>query len=821
MRPHKFVLPKETTKNKSSKDISFDVFKKEVLSDYKCAIESRKASLRGRKEVLSGKAKFGIFGDGKEVAQLAMAKHFKNGDFRSGYYRDQTFMMAAGLLTVQEFFAQLYAHPDIDAEPSSAGRQMNAHSGTRSLNLDGTFKDLTKIKNSSSDMSPTGSQMPRLLGLAYASKLYRNNENLKTKNGFSVNGNEVAFGTIGDASTSEGLFFETVNAAGVLQVPMVLSVWDDDHGISVSKKLQTTKESISELMKGFQRDPNRIKAGENGEGYEIYRVKGWDYPKLCETYDEAVGIARTKHIPVLIHVEEMTQPQGHSTSGSHERYKSKERLQWEDDMDCIAKMREWILGVAIGTEKELDEIEEAAEEYVKTGQKAAWAAFQEPIKAEREEVSAMITDIAVQSTHKSLVEKIANDLNANTTVDRMMLVEAIKKSLRIVRNESIPQSQLLADWLSESKIANYERYNSFLHSHSTKSALKVKSVAPSYSADGNMQDGRIILRDNFDAILEKHPEVLVFGEDTGKIGGVNQGLEGLQDKYGDLRVFDTGIRETTIIGQAIGLAMRGFRPIAEIQYLDYLLYAIQITSDDLATVQYRTKGGQKAPVIIRTRGHRLEGIWHSGSPMGMVINSLRGVYVCCPRNMTQAAGFYNTLLAGDDPGIVIESLNGYRLKEDVPTNLGDFRVQLGVPEVIVAGEDVTLVTYGSMVRMVEAAAKQLSEVGISAEVIDVQTLLPFDVNNSIVESVKKTNRIVFIDEDVPGGASAFMMQNVLEEQDGFQYLDSAPKTLTAREHRPAYGSDGDYFSKPSIEDIFDSAYTLMNEVDPAKYPKLY
>jgi len=821
LKPHKSVLPKETTKKKSANAISFDTFKKEVLSDYQYALESRKASLLGRKEVLSGKAKFGIFGDGKEVAQLAMAKHFKNGDFRSGYYRDQTFMMAAGLLTAREFFAQLYANPDLDAEPASGGRQMNAHTATRSLNLDGTFKDLTKMKNSSADMSPTGSQMPRLLGLAYASKFYRDNKYLESNSGFSVNGNEVAFGTIGDASTSEGLFFETINAAGVLQVPMVVSVWDDGHGISVSKKLQTTKESISELLKGFQRDPDRTKDGENGAGLEIFRVKGWDYPALCETYNKAVGIARENHIPVLIHVEEMTQPQGHSTSGSHERYKSKERLQWEKEMDCIAKMKEWIISSAIGTEKELNDIEGKAEEHVKEEQKAAWSAFQVPIKAEIEEVTTIITQIAAQSTHKSFVDKIAGDLKLNNSVDRAMLMVAIKKSLRIVRSESIPQSQLLADWLSESKIANYERYNTFLHSHSTKSALKVRAITPTYEANSNLQDGRITLRDNFDAILTKYREVVVFGEDSGKIGGVNQGLEGLQDKYGVLRVFDTGIRETTIIGQAIGLAMRGLRPIAEIQYLDYLLYAIQIASDDLATLQYRTKGGQKAPVIIRTRGHRLEGVWHSGSPMGMIINSLRGIYVCCPRNMTQAAGFYNTLLAGDDPGIVIESLNGYRLKEDVPTNLGEFRVQLGIPEVIVQGEDVTLVTYGSMVRMVEAAARELTEVGISVEVIDVQTLLPFDINNSIVDSVRKTNRVVFIDEDVPGGATAFMMQKVLEEQGGFQHLDSPPKTLTAREHRPAYGTDGDYFSKPSIEDIFDSAYTLMNEVDPAKYPKLY
>lgn len=803
------------------KDIAFEEFKEEVLSDFRIAIESRETSLLGRKEVLSGKAKFGIFGDGKEVAQLAMARHFKEGDFRSGYYRDQTFMMASGLLTIRQFFAQLYAHPDIDADPASGGRQMNAHSATRILNLDGTFKDLTKLKNSSADLSPTGSQMPRLLGLAYASKFYRDNEGLEQHKGFSINGNEVAFGTIGDASTSEGLFFETVNAAGVLQVPMVLSVWDDGHGISVSKKYQTTKESISELMKGFQRDPARTEAGENGDGFEIFNVYGWDYPSLCETYEKAVDIARSKHIPVLIHVEEMTQPQGHSTSGSHERYKSKKRLTWESEMDCIVKMRAWILSSTIAEEKDLVKIEKDAKELVKTEQMAAWSLFQKPIKEEIEEVAVLIDNIGSQSANKMLIDKELKELKSNITVDRTMLMETIRKSLRIVRNESIPQSQLLADWLTESNITNNKRYNSFLHSNSSKSAIKVKPVAPTYDTDASMQDGRIIIRDNFDALLGKIPEVMVFGEDAGKIGGVNQGLEGLQEKYGDLRVFDTGIRETTIIGQAIGLALRGLRPIAEIQYLDYLLYALQICSDDLATLQYRTKGGQKAPVIIRTRGHRLEGIWHTGSPLGMIINSLRGIYICCPRNMTQAAGFYNTLLAGDDPGMVIESLNGYRLKEKVPNNLGEFRIPLGVPEVLNEGTDVTLVTYGSLVRMVEDAAKQLAEVDISAEVIDVQTLLPFDVNHSILESVKKTNRIVFIDEDVPGGASAFMLQKVIEEQGAFQYLDSAPKTLTATEHLSPYGSDGDYFSKPSVEDIFDSAYNLMNEVDPAKFPKLY
>ncbi|HIA37555.1 MAG TPA: transketolase [Flavobacteriales bacterium] len=813
-------MSKESKNTKNPDNISFSKFKEEVLNDLHIACESREASLLGRKEVLTGKAKFGIFGDGKEVAQLAMAKHFKSGDFRAGYYRDQTFMMASGLLTVQEFFAQLYGHPDIDADPSSGGRQMNAHAATRSLNLDGSWKDLTKIKNSSSDASPTGSQMPRLLGLAYASKFYRNNSGLKGHTGFSNNGDEVAFGTIGDASTSEGLFFETFNAAGVLQVPMVLSVWDDDYGISVSKKHQTTKESISEVLKGFQRDEKRIKAGKNGDGFEIFKVKGWDYASLCETYERAVNISRKRHIPVLIHVEEITQPQGHSTSGSHERYKSKERLKWEDDFDCIKKMKEWILSSAIATQDDINKIEGEALEAVKAYQKEAWKKFQDPIKEEVKEVSGILDAIIGQSEYGAAITEIKSELNAKSSQERKYVMEAVKKALRIIRHESLPSAQLLFDWLGESKLANYERYNSFLYSHSTNSALSVKPINPTYAEDAEMVDGRIILRDNFDALLAKRPELMVFGEDAGKIGGVNQGLEGLQLKYGELRVFDTGIRETTIIGQAIGLALRGLRPIAEIQYLDYLLYGLQTTSDDLATLHYRTKGGQKAPVIIRTRGHRLEGIWHSGSPLGMIINSLRGMFICCPRNMTQAAGFYNTLLNSDDPGMVIESLNGYRIKEKMPNNLAEYKIPLGIPEVITEGTDVTLVTYGSMVRMAEQVVKDLADTGVSAELIDVQTLLPFDINNSILKSVKKTNRIIFTDEDVPGGASAFMLQKVIEEQGAYTYLDSAPKTLCAHEHRTAYGSDGDYFSKPNNEDIFDAVYQMMHEADPLKFPRL-
>ena len=798
----------------SNGEITFDQLKVRILNDFRIANESRQASLLGRKEVLSGKAKFGIFGDGKEVAQIAMAKQFRIGDFRSGYYRDQTFMLATGLLTIQEFFAQLYAHPDTTAEPASGGRQMNAHGGTRMLNEDGSWKDLTASKNSSSDLSPTGSQMPRLLGLAYASKFYRNNKELAGHKGFSKEGNEIAFGTIGDASTSEGMFFETFNAAGVLQVPMLLSVWDDGHGISVAKKLQTTKEDISEVLKGFQRNAD-------SSGYEMFKVMGWDYAELCDTYEKAAKISREMHIPVLVHVDEMTQPQGHSTSGSHERYKSKERLQWEDDFDCIAKMRSWILKAAIASEKELADIEEQAVDAVKKSQKLAWNAFLEPIKEEVAEVMPLMNSIAEKSANRALVDKIVRELAANPSPDRKDTLTSAKKILRIARHESISESQLLADWIQQSTVANYDRFNTFLYSNSNDSAMNIKELAPAYNDKAKMEDGRLVLRENFDSILSNRPEVLIFGEDAGQIGGVNQGLEGLQEKYGSLRVFDTGIRETTIIGQAIGLALRGLRPIAEIQYLDYLLYALQILSDDLATVQYRTKGGQKAPVIIRTRGHRLEGIWHSGSPMGMIINSIRGIYVCVPRNMTQAAGFYNTLLASDEPGLVIESLNGYRLKEQMPTNLGEFKIPLGVPQILREGTDVTVVTYGSMVRMVEQAAKQLAEVEISIEVIDVQTLLPFDIHSSIVESLKKTNRVVFIDEDVPGGASAYMMQKVLEEQGGFYHLDTAPKTLTAHDHRPAYGSDGDYFSKPNLEDIFDAVYSIMNDTDPSKYPTLY
>lgn len=800
----------KTAKENTMQKLSFEEFKKTILNDYRVANESREASLLGRREVLTGKAKFGIFGDGKEVAQIAMARVFMAGDFRSGYYRDQTFMFATDNLTLEQWFAGLYAHADVHADPTSAGRQMGGHYATRSLNPDGSWKDLTKIKNSSADISPTGGQMPRLLGLALASKFYRNNPNLEGQEFklFSNGGNEVAFGTIGDASTSEGMFWETINAAGVLQVPMIISVWDDGHGISVPKKYQTTKEDISEVLKGFQRD-------ENKRGYEILKTKGWDFAHLCETYEKAAKIAREEHIPVLVHVDEMTQPQGHSTSGSHERYKSKERLQWESDFDPIKKMREWILNSAITTSEELDQIEINAKQRVRDAKNNAWKAFNAPIKEETSTLLALLNEI-----NNPAINELIGELKSAIDPSRREIMSIARRSIWEIK-ENTETKQKLSAWILENLSENSERYSSSLYSESDFAVLKANVVPIEYPTEEKMIDGREVLRENFDAILEKYPAVHIFGEDAGKIGGVNQGLEGLQKKYGEHRVFDTGIRECTIIGQAIGIAMRGLRPIAEIQYLDYLLYALQIMSDDLATVQYRTKGGQKAPVIIRTRGHRLEGIWHSGSPMGMIINAIRGIYVCVPRSMTIAAGFYNTLLTSDEPALVIEPLNSYRLKEKAPSNFGEFKLPLGIPEILKQGNDVTLVTYGSNCRIAMEAAAHLEKKNISVEVIDVQTLLPFDIHHSIVESLKKTNRIVFLDEDVPGGSTAFMMQKVLEEQGGYNYLDTEPKTITSKEHRPAYGSDGDYFSKPNIEDIVEAIYKLMHESNPANYPALY
>ena len=800
------------TKANAKKDLSFEDFKKEVLNDYHIAVTSRECSLLGRREVLTGKAKFGIFGDGKEVPQLAMAKAFKNGDFRSGYYRDQTFMMAIGELTMQQFFSGLYANTDLAEEPMSAGRQMGGHFATHSLDANGNWKNLTQQKNSSSDISPTAGQMPRLLGLAQASKIYRNVKGIDTTN-FSVEGNEVAWGTIGNASTSEGLFFETINAAGVLQVPMVISVWDDEYGISVHARHQTTKENISEILKGFQRD-------KNAKGYEILRVKGWDYANLIATYEEAAKIAREEHVPVLIHVNELTQPQGHSTSGSHERYKDKDRLNWEAKNDCNVKMRDWLIENNIATDEELQTIEKGIKKQVRDAKKAAWTSYLKPALSEKEDLATLLQTVAASSPNKVFIEKIANELAALTEPNRKDSASAARRALRYLINENTSEKQQLLNWIDTFFEKVQPLYSSDLHNESDSAAIHIKEVKPTYSQDAEDVDARVILRENFDFIFNKYPETLIFGEDAGKIGDVNQGLEGLQDKYGELRVSDVGIREATILGQGIGMAMRGLRPIAEIQYLDYIMYALQIISDDLATLRYRTKGRQKAPLIIRTRGHRLEGIWHSGSQMGGVLNLVRGIHVLVPRNMTKAAGFYNTLLQSDEPALVVECLNGYRLKEQLPTNIGEFKTPIGVVETVKEGADITLVSYGSTLRIVQQAAKELAEVGIDAEIIDVQSLLPFDLNHDIVKSVQKTNRLMVIDEDVPGGASAYILDQILNKQDAFKYLDSQPKTLAAKPHRPAYGTDGDYFSKPSTEDVFEAIYEVMHEANPSSFPKL-
>lgn len=819
------MIMMQNTEIANSQQLSFEDFKNEVLKDYRTARISRECSLLGRREVLTGKAKFGIFGDGKEVPQLAMAKAFKNGDFRSGYYRDQTFMMAIDELTPQQFFAGLYAHTDIEVEPMSAGRQMGGHFATHSLDENGNWKNLTAQKNSSSDISPTAGQMPRLLGLAQASKIYRNVKGLEKHSNFSINGNEVAWGTIGNASTSEGLFFETINAAGVLQVPMIMNVWDDEYGISVHARHQTTKESISEILKGFQRE-------NESNGYEIFVVNGWDYVQLVDTYNKASQIAREQHIPVLIHVKELTQPQGHSTSGSHERYKSKERLEWEQEFDCIAQMRKWILEFElenengetlkfVDSEEELLTIDKEAKKEVSKAKRDAWSAYTNEIKEEVAQAVSLLETIAQKSNNGSFITKYKNDLAAIAEPIRKDILVAARKTLRYVRDEDFAEKTTLQNFIKNSIDKAAVKYSAHLLSETELATENVAAEAPTYASEKNMVDARIIMRDNFEAILAKHPEVLIFGEDAGYIGDVNQGLEGLQEKFGELRVSDTGIREATILGQGIGMAMRGLRPIAEIQYLDYLLYALQIMSDDLATLRYRTFGKQKAPLIVRTRGHRLEGIWHSGSPMGGIINNIRGIHVLVPRNMTKAAGFYNTLLEGDDPALVVECLNGYRLKEELPTNLGDFKTPIGVVETIKEGNDITIVSYGSTLRIVEEAAKDLAQVGIDVEIIDAQSLLPFDINSDTVKSVAKTNRLLVVDEDVPGGASAYLLQEIVENQNGYKHLDSKPQTLTAKAHRPAYGTDGDYFSKPSAEDIFEKVYAIMHESNPAKFKSLY
>lgn len=800
----------DTLSNEQSK-LDKQEFKAELIQDYRIAVTSRECSLLGRREVLTGKAKFGIFGDGKELPQLAWARAFKNGDFRSGYYRDQTFMMAIGELTIEQFFAGLYANTDIQHEPMSAGRQMGGHFATPSLNEDGSWKALKNQKNSSADISPTAGQMPRLLGLAQASKVYRHNKLIASSNDFSDNGNEVAWGTIGNASTSEGHFWETFNAAGVLQVPMVISVWDDEYGISVHARHQTTKESISKIQAGFQRD-------EQDEGFEIIKVTGWDYPALVDAYEKASQIAREEHVPVLIHVDQLTQPQGHSTSGSHERYKDTDRLQWEKDHDCNLKFRNWLIENNFATDEELSEIEKEIKKEVREGKKAAWSAYLNPILTERDEAVVLIEQLAAQSDNGVFITPLANALKEDKEPNRKSIIESTRKALRLALKETISSKKALQDWLDQYTATYQKRYSDYLYSHSPKAAVHVEAVAPVYNEDSPEVDARLIMRDNFDALFAKHPELMVFGEDAGEIGDVNQGLEGMQEKYGALRVSDTGIREATILGQGIGLALRGLRPIAEIQYLDYILYCLQIMSDDLATLQYRTAGRQKAPVIIRTRGHRLEGIWHSGSQMGGIIHLVRGIHVLVPRNMTQAAGFYNTMLASDEPALIVECLNGYRLKEKLPANLAEFRVPLGIPEVLRSGTDLTIVSYGSTLRLVVDAAVELERAGIDVEVIDVQSLLPFDINHSIKESVQKTNRLLVVDEDVPGGASAFILQQIVDVQNAWRYLDSKPQCLTAQAHRPAYGTDGDYFSKPSIDDIFDKAYAIMNESDPKKYP---
>ncbi len=790
----------------------------EILGDYRIAFESRQASLIGRKEVLTGKGKFGIFGDGKEIPQLAMARAFREGDWRAGYYRDQTFMLATGLMTLEEFFSQIYGDTDQSINPGTAGRVMNNHFASRSLDNKGKWKDLTLQKNSSADISPTAGQMPRLLGLALASKLFRDTDSREIQKGFSISGNEVAFGTIGDASTSEGHFFETINAACVLQVPMAISVWDDGWGISVPSKFQTTKQSISEILKGFE-------TNESGKGLTSYKVTGWDYENLIIAYREGIEKCRKEHTPVLFHITELTQPQGHSTSGSHERYKSPERLKWEKDKDGLIYMRNWIIDQDIADESVILQIEKEATDRVRKARNKAWENYQKPIKKLRDEFLHMVDVSTCNCAKTNKIENIKEDLKLIAEPIRKDIVSSGRKILRLICDScSNPDNSLksnVTSWLNQVAEDSAERYNSYLYSNSEDRVGNIRPVSIMYDDKAQLVPGREILRDNFDSLFKKYPNLVLFGEDVGKIGGVNQSYEGLQVKYGEKRIFDTGIREATIVGQGIGLAMRGFRPIAEIQYFDYLLYGLQVISDDLATLQYRTKGGQKAPLIISTRGHRLEGIWHSGSPLSMVINSIRGVYVLVPRDLTRAAGFYNTMMQSDEPALIIEPLNGYRLREKKPLNYGEFTILPGFPEILNEGTDVTIVTYGSCVRIAQDAVTQLEAFNISCELIDVQSLEPFDIDHKIVKSLKKTNKIVFFDEDVPGGATAYMMQKVLEEQNGYKYLDATPRTITGMPHRAAYSTDGDYFSNPNAEDVFETVYNIMHEYDPSKFPKIF
>jgi len=789
--------------------LTFDDFKDIVLEDYRIALESRQVSLLGRKEVLTGKAKFGVFGDGKELAQLAMARQFKAGDWRSGYYRDQTFMFATRSLDVFQFFSQLYANPDVEAEPASAGRQMNCHFATRMLTPEGKWMDQTISHNIFSDISTTGGQMPRLIGLGMASKMYRNNPELRGMSEFSSNGNEIAFGTIGNASTSEGVFFEAVNAAGVRQIPVLLSIWDDGYGISVPNNIQTTKEDISEVLKGFQRD-------ENNPGFEIFKVKGWDYPALCEAYEQAAKICREEHVPVLIHITEMTQPQGHSTSGSHERYKSDERLTWEEEYDCILQMRKWILQTGIAAEARLVELENQAKSFVRSEQKRAWNAFNDTLRVDAKEAIHLL-----EALDDPQCRKLSEELKKMADPSLKDTYSTVRRALRVLRGQESMAKERLLHWYQEKQELNSQRYNSYLHTETVESPAHVPVIEAQYNENAPMVDGREVLNACFDANFTRDHRLVAFGEDLGAIGDVNQGFAGLQEKHGEHRIFDTGIRESTIIGQGIGMAVRGLRPIAEIQYLDYLMFALPVLSDDLASLSYRTAAGQKAPLIVRTRGHRLEGIWHSGSPMSMILGSMRGVHICVPRNMTQAAGMYNTLLRSDEPALIIECLNGYRLKEALPENVGEFTVPLGRAEKVREGSDLTVVSYGSTLRIVQEAAEELEGLGISIEIIDPQTLLPFDEEELCVESLQKTNRLLVVDEDVPGGASAYILQQIIEKQKGYYYLDGQPRTLTAKAHRPPYGSDGDYFSKPSMDDVIEAVYAIMHESDPGNYPALY
>lgn len=783
-------------------NLSFDNFRQEVLKDYEVVCISREASLLGRKEVLTGKAKFGIFGDGKEVAQVAMSKFFMPGDFRAGYYRDQTFMFASGLSTAEQFFAQLYADPDFKNDPFSAGRQMNAHFSTPFVDKNGEWLPLADRKNVSSDISPTGGQMPRALGLAFASKVFRSLPDLNELNKLSNNGDEVCFCTIGDASTSEGHFWETMNAAGVLQVPLAVFVWDDGYGISVPKEYQTTKSSISAAMSGFQKE-------DGTNGINIYRLKGWDYAGMCEILEGAIKNIRETHTPALFHVEELTQPQGHSTSGSHERYKTPKRLMWEKEWDGKKQMREWIIANALAEDVELETIEIAAKNHVKESRKAAWEKFNQPIQQQIKEAVTILEKFELRQQNKSITRTQINELKTLPDAVRKDVMKAI--STVITHFSTAPGIQEVKDFYKKSTQENQRIFNSFLYNEGPKSALKIDGTSLEYDQNAPMKNGFEILNKYFDRLFETNKKVIAFGEDLGSIGDVNQGFSGLQKKFGKERIFDTGIRELSIMGQGIGLALRGLRPIAEIQYLDYLLFGLQPLSDDVCTTHFRTFGQQSVPLIVRTRGHRLEGIWHSGSALGMIINALRGMYVCVPRTMTQAIGMYNTLLESNDPALVIECLNGYRLKEKLPSNLLGYRIPLGVPEIIKKGSDITVVSYGSTLRIISEAAEILETQNISCEIVDVQTLLPFDINHLILESLKKTNRIVFIDEDVPGGASAFIFNKVMEEQGGYRFLDVAPRTLTGKAHRPSYGTDGDYFSKPNVEDVVNIAIEMMAE----------